>query len=99
MKKYILFVVTAISMLSLTSCKVNWFGETLDVPWYFIAAPVALILVVSYIILISRSYVCPECKTEIRPKWYDVSVCFHLGNKRVLKCPKCGRRGFCERKK
>lgn len=99
MKKHILFIITAISMLSLTSCKVNWFGETLDVPWYFVVIPVVIIFVVSYIILISRSYVCPACKTEIKPKWYDFSVCIHLGGERVLKCPKCGRRGFCERKK
>ena len=30
-------------MLLFTSCKVNWFGDTLDVPWYYIAIPILLI--------------------------------------------------------
>ena len=99
MKKYLLLLVTAISVLSLTSCTVNWFGDTLDVPWYFVVIPVLFVFVVLYIAIILATYVCPQCKTEIRPKWYDLSICFHFGNKRVVKCPKCGRKGFCEKKR
>ena len=99
MKRIALIFLTLVALLSLTSCKVNWFGDTLDVPWYFVVIPAVLIIVVAYIIIISGRYVCPDCKTEIKPKWYDISVCFHLGNERVVKCPKCGRRGFCEKKK
>lgn len=99
MKRFFALSALALSALALTSCKVNCFGNTLDVPWYFIAVPVILIFAVSYIILMSRTYVCPECKNEFKPKWYRLSVGIHFNGKRIVTCPKCGRRGFCERKK
>ena len=99
MKKTILAITLLLSAIMLCSCKVNWFGSSFDVPWYFIAAPVFLILVVSYIILIRGTYICPECNTEFKPKWYQISVCFHFNGKRVVKCPNCGKKGFCKRKR
>ena len=35
-------------LLSLSSYKVNWFSETVDVPWYYVAIPVTLIFVIGY---------------------------------------------------
>jgi len=99
MKKALFSLSLLLSVLFLTSCQINWFGDSYDVPWFFIAIPVFIILLVSYIILISNAYICPECKTEFKPKWYQFSVCFHFNGKRVVKCPKCGRKGFCKRKK
>ena len=94
-----MLVAATLLSLMLCSCKVNWFGSSYDVAWYYVAIPVLLILVVCYIILISGTYICPECKTEFKPKWYQISVCFHVGSKRILKCPNCNRKGFCERKR
>lgn len=99
MKKLKVSLILLLQTFVLTSCRVNWFDRSYDVPWYYVAVPVTLILVVSYIILISGTYVCPECKTEFKPKWYQLYVVFHINDKRIAKCPKCGKKGFCARKR
>ena len=95
MKKLVLTTTLFLLTFLLTSCNVNWFGDSLYVPWYWVVLPVFLIFVVSYLILMSRTYICPNCKNEFKPKWYEFSVCLHFNGKRVVKCPKCGRKGFC----
>ena len=57
MKKIILSASLLLSMIMLSSCKGNWFGETIDVPWYFIAIPLTVIIVASYLILINKTYI------------------------------------------
>ena len=97
--KKIVFLCTALATSVLfTSCEGNWFGKTVNIPWYFIAIPVCLVVVISYLVLMNTTFVCPDCETEFKPKWYQLSVGIHHMNKRLLKCPKCGRRGFCRRK-
>lgn len=91
-KKVVLIGITA---LSLTSCDVH-FGEThFDVYPWVIGIPVALIFVIAHCIIIFRIYECPECKTKFRPRWYEVSSWLHDGNRRVVRCPHCQRKGFC----
>ena len=80
-------------------CKVNWFGDTLDVPWYYVVVPVFLIFLLAYINLMSKTYVCPHCKAEFKVKPYQLSVTVHSFGKRLAKCPNCGTRGFCYVKK
>ena len=99
MKKTISLLSILCATLILCSCKVNWFTTTVDVPWYFVVIPIVIIIVVSYIMIINRTYICPECGTEFKPKWYQISIALHFMGKRVAKCPKCKRKGFCERKK
>ena len=99
MKKIVLFFALLIVVLSLTSCTVNWFGDTRDVPWYTVAVPVAVIFVLSYFILMSKTYVCPRCATEFKAKPYQLYVTVHMCGKRMAKCPVCGRKGFCKVKK
>ena len=103
MKNFLLALITICSTLALTSCHVNWFGSSYDVPWYYVVLPTALFIVIvsvaAYWTIFSRTYVCPECKTEIKPKWNDFSICIHMNGKRVAKCPHCGRKGFCAVKK
>ena len=103
MKKFLLLFTALCSVVALTSCQVNWFGETVEAPWYAVVLPRVLFIVitvaVAYLIILSRTYVCPECKTEIKPKWNDFSICIHMNGKRVAKCPHCGRKGFCAVKK
>jgi uncharacterized Zn-finger protein len=96
MKKIFLFFVILTMALSLSSCTVNWFGDTMDVPWYFVAIPILLIAVFGYIILMAKTYICPLCKTEFKAKPYQLYVAIHMGRRRIAKCPKCGRKGFCE---
>lgn len=94
--KKIFFVLTIIcSTLLMCSCKVNWFTTTIDVPWYWIAIPVTVLFVVLYMVIISKTYICPDCQTKFKPKWYQFSVCVHFNGKRLAKCPQCGRKGFC----
>ena len=99
MKKRFLLITTLFSTLLLCSCRVNWFGQSYDVPWYVIAPILAVICVVSYFILMNFTFVCPDCQNEFKPKPYELSVTLHHMGKRLVKCPKCGRRGFCKRKK
>ena len=97
MKKIILFfLLLLITALSLCSCTVNWFGDTMDVPWYSVAIPIMLIAVFGYFILMSKTYICPRCKTEFKAKPYQLYVAIHMGRRRMAKCPNCKRRGFCD---
>ena len=98
MKKLFVFLSLLISTLMLSSCKVNWFGSQFDVPWYYIAIPVAILFVVLYVAMISKTYVCPECKAEFKPKWYQFYITVHFNGSRIAKCPNCGRKGFCNTK-
>ena len=95
-RKALLLLSTAVLVLSLSSCTVNWFGETRDVAWYYIAIPVALIAVCGYFILMSRTYICPRCHREFKAKPYQLSVTIHMNGQRLAKCPHCGRKGFCK---
>ena len=96
MKKTAFLFALSAATLSLCSCRVNWFGETVDAPWYVVAIPIAVIAVAGYFILMSKTYICPDCETEFQAKPYELSVTVHMGRKRLAKCPCCGRKGFCE---
>ena len=85
-------------MTMLCSCKINWFGGSYEVPWYFVVIPVLLIMVISFFIIMRGTYICPECDAEFKPKWYQLYVGVHSGNKRLAKCPHCGKKGFCKKK-
>lgn len=97
--KKICLISTLFLLLFLCSCKVNWFSETYDVPWYFVVIPCIVIFVLAYILIISKTYICPNCKTEFKPKWYQLYITIHFDGKRIAKCPNCKRKGYCEVKK
>ena len=99
MKKIFLFFAVLAATLSLSSCKVNWFGSKVDVDWYFVVIPVVLIFIVSYIILMSKTYTCPHCRTNFKAKPHQLYTTIHMGGKRIAKCPNCGRKGFCKVKR
>ena len=99
MKKIFFAVAVLVTTLSLSSCTVNWFDRTIEVPWYAIAIPVAVIFVLSYLFLMSFTYICPHCGTEFKAKPYQLSVTIHINKMRLAKCPHCGRKGFCKVKK
>ena len=99
MKKAIFFFVTLTVALFLSACTVNWFGDTMEAPWYFVVIPIVLIAVFGYIKVMSKIYICPHCKTEFKAKPYQLYVTIHMGRKRAAKCPKCGRKSFCKIKK
>ena len=98
--KKLLFILTLLtSMLILSSCKVNLFGSIVDLPWYLVMIFIVLVLAVLYIFMLSETYVCRDCKTEFKPKWNQFSIFFHLNEKQAIKCPNCGKKGSCEKKK
>ena len=95
-----LSIITIFSTFFLSSCRVNWFGEQVDVEWWLIAIPVALlviaVLMIGKITFSEKTYICPECKKTFRPKWWKALFAIHMNSDRVLKCPHCGRKGFCK---
>ena len=99
MKKLFSLLILPTTAVSLSSCTINWFGDTMDVPWYYVVIPVVLIAVCGYFILMSKTYICPDCETEFKAKPYHLFVTLHMGGKRMAKCPKCGRMGYCKIKK
>ena len=84
MKKAFSFLALWTITVSLSSCKVNWFGDTLDVPWYYVAIPVLLIAVFGYVILMSKTYICPHCQTEFKAKPHQLYVTVHMGREDAL---------------
>ena len=99
MKKLIFAIVIGICPLALSGCKVNWFGQTYDAPWYFIAIFVAVIFVIAHFSIMSQTYICPHCGAEIKPKWYNFNTYMHWCGKRFVKCPVCRKMGYGKRKK
>lgn len=99
MKKAFFFSILMTVTLCLTSCQVNWFGDTLDVPWYYIAIPVAIIFIAGYFILMSKTFICPHCGKEFKAKPYQLYVTVHMNRKRLAKCPRCNKMSFCRVKR
>ncbi len=102
MKRYLrLCLLLFASALVLGSCdvRVNWFGEHTYVPWYFVALPAVLIPIIAHICFVCQTYRCPKCGHTFRPKWYEFSSWIHDDGKRVVECPKCGRKGFCPKER
>ena len=98
--KKVLFCLSILSLsLPLCSCKVNLINTTADVPWYYVAIPVAVIFVLGYFILMSKTYICPRCDKEFKAKPYQLYVTVHMNRKRLAKCPHCGGKGFCKVKR
>ena len=98
MKKTTLCSIMIASMLLLAGCRVRWFDQTFDMPWYVIAVPIVLIIIIAHIYILSGTYICPKCSTEIKPRWYHLFTYIHYDDERVARCPKCNRLGFCKRK-
>lgn len=40
-------------------------------------------------------YECPHCKESFTPTWTAYLMAPHILTKRYLKCPTCGKRGYC----
>jgi hypothetical protein len=98
MKRLSLILSIVCLTLLLCSCKVNLITTTADVPWYVIAIPVVIIFVAAYFILMNTTFACPDCKTEFKPKWYQLSVTVHFMGKRLAQCPNRKRKGFFKKK-
>ena len=90
-------VFTALA-LSLTACEAHIGDHSFEVPWYFIAIPVAvfsaLVFVITGVVISKNTYVCTECSHRFHPKWWKAAFSLHLNSDRLFKCPNCGHKGF-----
>lgn len=43
----------------------------------------------------NTDYICPECNTQFKPTLNEFLFSKHTPKTRKLKCPKCGRSGYC----
>lgn len=87
-------------VLSLTSCKVNWFDRQIDAEWWQIAIPlviwIAILTLVCKIIFTDNIYRCTKCEKTFIPEWWKPASTVHINNDRLLKCPHCGKKSFCK---
>lgn len=65
------------------------------VKWCFGALCTLPIFLGAHIYCVTRKYTCPGCGRVFRAKWYAFGTWLHTGDRRVAKCPHCGRKGFC----
>ncbi|MBQ6552914.1 MAG: hypothetical protein IJL83_04805 [Clostridia bacterium] len=90
--------VLAVLPLLLTACEAHIGNHSFEVPWYFIAIPVALFTVLVFVIagiaISKNTYVCTECSHRFHPKWWKAAVSLHMNSSRLFKCPNCGHKGF-----
>jgi RNA polymerase subunit RPABC4/transcription elongation factor Spt4 len=63
-----------------------------------VVIPIAVLFILIYITIISKTYICPKCGTEFKPKWYQIYITVHFNDTRLAKCPNCKRKGFCKKK-
>ena len=99
MKKRLFLLLTLCSLLLLTSCEVNWFGETKEVHFLVVLIPFLIVFCFGYFLIMRATYICPHCGSEFRPKWHQVSFLHHRGRRRYGKCPVCGKSSYCARKR
>ena len=99
MRKLCLCILALTLALSLTACTANWFGDTVDTPWYTIVFSIVLIVLCACALVMSRTFVCPRCNTEFKPKPYQLYTTIHINRKRLGKCPNCKKIHFCETKR
>lgn len=93
--KTLIFLIVIFSIFTLSGCDVHFGSVHYDVPWWVIAVPVFIVILVAHLVLVHRTYNCPNCGYKIKPKWYQISIWVHVGNKRLVKCPNCGKKDMC----
>ena len=99
-KRIVAMLLLGWSILSLSSCQVNWFDKHYDLHWWVIAIPTVIFSMMIWIAagsyIASKKYVCSKCNQTFYPKWWKAAVSVHMGDSRVFKCPQCGEKGFCK---
>jgi DNA-directed RNA polymerase subunit RPC12/RpoP len=43
-----------------------------------------------------KTYRCSKCAMTFHPRFSTVAISIHIGSRRVLRCPRCGHKGFCD---
>lgn len=99
MRKLYTFILTFVLCFSISSCTVNWFDKTFSVPWWSIAIPTVVLVLVVWVVagkyLSKKTYVCPKCNGEFQPVWWKAALSLHINDDRIFRCPHCGKRSLC----
>lgn len=99
MRKICFIIGGVVALLLLTACEVHFGTARYDVPWWVIAVPDVLIVILVWILagkfISKRKYVCTECGKSFHPKWWAAGVSVHMNSDRLFRCPHCGHKGFC----
>lgn len=98
-KRFLISFLLLYTSVFLTSCKVNWFDKSYDLPWLFVAIPTVLFVLIVMIAagkyIAKKTFVCEKCYKSFHPKWWKAMLSLHVNDDRIFKCPHCGKRGFC----
>ena len=75
-----------------------FYGWNTGIWWPFLAGLTAVVLgsvwMVQYYYK-NVKYICPECHSIFRPKFWEMFWAGHTPTTRKVTCPQCGRKGFC----
>ena len=102
MKRFFVSAAVLAALFSLAACEARVGNTDFTFPrWVILSyvAYVAAVILIAHFYLLRCSFKCPKCGTVFRPRWYEISVWLHYGSARVVKCPVCHRRGFCEKER
>ena len=101
MKKLIPLFTVVCGALFLSSCEVNFFTKTYDIPWWAVVlisiAIVVPILIAGAIYVCRDDYECGKCGKTFRPRWQQAIMSVHIGSDRKFKCPHCGKKSLCRK--
>ena len=84
---------------------INWFGTrvSLEMPVWAFAFGSAVFLVsvcaAAGAILARKDYVCRVCGFSFRARWYRIILAPQHDGDRLLFCPRCGCKSWCDRQK
>ncbi len=99
MKRIPLLFPALVLLVCLTGCEVHWNGESADFPWFVIAIPVILILLIGMAVqsaqVSTKHYVCPKCNHRFKPVRWRCMLAPHVNDDYLLRCPQCHSREFC----
>lgn len=74
-----------------------WVFKGIWWPFVFIGIPVMLLIGIwiSKYYFGNVAYICPECHTVFKPKFWSAFWAMHTPTTRKLTCPSCGHKGYC----
>ena len=94
MKKIFLPFLFCISMI-LSSCKIHFGDESINVHWLVIVIPAFVILLCVGLSLSKKKFYCPSCNKTFYVKWWKCIFTTHVNDERALKCPHCKKINAC----
>lgn len=66
--------------------------------WPFaVGMPIVILLgcVATYLYYNNAAYICPECHTKFKPRFWQFFFCMHTFKTRKMNCPNCGVKSWC----